>query len=81
MSYYCEIYKNIDDDSPITEAACIETAIDIADENGYNRICEIGGSWDEWERCDLCDEFFPLCELNDEHECENCEMQAHYHGF
>ena len=59
----------------------LEDAIDYANENGCERICTIGGNFEEWEKCAFCDEWTPTSELNIENYCEYCQVAIKDHGF
>lgn len=58
----------------------IEDAIAFAEANNCSTIEEIGGSWDEYEQCAFCGEWFPVTELNTQNECVRCEIAIKYHG-
>lgn len=70
MEHYYEIslgdhlysFENLDD------------AIDFANLNICNMICEIGGSWIDYQQCSLCGEWVDCCELNESCECEYCQQ-------
>lgn len=76
-----EVYKNAD------TVECVkfdewEAAEEYANANACALICEIGGSWDEWEKCWSCGEWFTKYELNRYNgTCERCEITARDHGF
>lgn len=63
------------------EFETLDAAIAYADENGCERICEIGGSWDEWEKCAFCNDWYPISELNIENYCDRCQIAIIDHGF
>ena len=56
-----------------TEFPDLETAIEYAETHGYDLICEIGGSWDEFKKCWFCEEWKSTSELNRDNLCDHCE--------
>lgn len=59
----------------------LEEAFEYAENNAdVIIICEIGGNWNEYERCTFCGEWCDSCELNSNGECERCEMAIKSHG-
>lgn len=58
----------------------LEEATEYADKNGNNFIAEIGGAWDEFEKCAFCGEWFTSAELNIYGDCERCEQAMKDHG-
>lgn len=58
----------------------LEDAIAYADAHGCTLIAEIGGSWNEYEKCAFCGEWFDSCELNTEGDCERCEIAIRDHN-
>ncbi len=51
----------------------IDSAIEYAEQNGYDLICEIGGNWNEYKKCWFCEEWIDTAELNRDNLCEHCE--------
>ena len=51
----------------------IEEAIATANEIDATIICEIGGNWEEFEKCWFCEEWVSSSELNKNGLCEKCE--------
>ena len=51
----------------------LEEAIQYAEENDIEIICEIGGAWDEFKKCWFCGEWKSTDELNNDNLCEHCE--------
>ena len=75
-----EVYKNAD------TVECVEfdeweAAEEYTNANGCGLICEIGGSWDEYEKCWFCENWYPRNELDRDGLCDRCEMAAINHGF
>lgn len=59
----------------------LEDAIQYANENNdVFIICEIGGNWDEYEKCTFCGEWVESSELNIHGECERCVEAIKSHG-
>lgn len=78
MIYDKEIYFEVsssDETKPNcnTEFPDINSAIEYAERNGYDLICEIGGSWDEYKKCWFCEEWKSTSELNRDSLCDHCE--------
>lgn len=57
----------------------LEEAIDFAEKNNIKTIQEIGGSWEEYEKCWFCEEWFAVSELNTNNECSRCESAIRDH--
>lgn len=51
----------------------LDSAIEYAEANGCDLICEVGGSWDEYRKCWFCEEWKSTAELNKNDLCEKCE--------
>ena len=66
MTYY-EIYR----EGETLAFDTLDEAIAFANENDCTTICEIGGSWDEYEKCWFCQEW--RCDTNTQGLCEHCE--------
>lgn len=78
MIYDKEIYFEVsttDNSKPNCniEFPDIESAIEFAEKNGFDLICEIGGSWDEFKKCWFCEEWISTSELNRDNLCDHCE--------
>ena len=58
----------------------LEKAIEYAEQNGLNFVAEIGGSWDEFEKCAFCGEWYTTSELNEYGDCERCVQAMKDHG-
>lgn len=58
----------------------LEEAIEFAEDHDATCICEIGGNWDDWEKCGFCGEWFPSTELNKDGDCTYCEQAIKSHG-
>lgn len=58
----------------------LEEAIEHADANGINYIYEIGGNWEEYEKCAFCGEWYSSTELNEYGDCERCVQAMRDHG-
>lgn len=58
----------------------LEEAITFADAHEITIICEMGGNWDEFEKCEFCGEWFTSEELNEEKLCFYCEQAIKSHG-
>lgn len=81
MKLYFETVENDGCEYPLTVAHdTIEDAIEYADTHEVTHIYEIGGSWDEFEKCGFCGEWFPSNELNKEGDCFYCEQAIKSHG-
>ena len=73
MKVYYETTHYDAGEFPITTAhETIETAIEFAEANGINTISEIGGSWDEFQKCEFCGEWMPSQELDKKGWCSDC---------
>ena len=58
----------------------LEEAIAFADEKGCEEICEIGGSYTDYRKCDFCGEWEDTCNLNEHGDCSRCEAAIMSHG-
>lgn len=58
-----------------------EEAVEFADNNGCTTIQEMGGSYDDYEKCEFCGEWYPTSEMNIENYCEQCQIAIRDHGF
>lgn len=63
----------------LTAHDTLDDAIEFAEAHGCLTICEIGGSWDEFEKCAFCGDWFTATELNTENLCWCCQVAIHYH--
>lgn len=59
----------------------LENAIKYADSHGLVLIAEIGGSWDEYEKCEICGEWYPGDQMTKCGICTRCERAGIDHGF
>ena len=67
---------------PITTAHdTLEEAITYADLHGVKLICEIGGSWNEFEKCPICEEWYPSEQIENSGLCTRCHWNGISHGF
>lgn len=57
-----------------------EEAAAYADEIGSGTIYECGGSFDEYEKCWFCGEWFSVSQLNDVNLCDRCFVAVRDHG-
>ena len=83
MKTYYEIVKRVEDqpEDGIDYKGCLyafdtlEEAIAFADTDGtVTVISEIGGSWDEYEKCWWCEEWKPSTDFGTAPDlCEKCE--------
>ena len=51
----------------------LEGAIDFAEKNGVDLICEIGGNWIEYGKCWFCEEWVDITTMNSNSLCDKCE--------
>lgn len=56
----------------------IDKAIEFAAEHNCTMISQIGGYWNDFEKCDLCHEWFPVSDL-DNGLCPDCERAFEEH--
>lgn len=74
MKTYYETTHNDGGEFPVATAHdTLEAAIEFAEANGIDLICEIGGSWDEFEKCEFCGEWCTTEEL-DKGICQRCKL-------
>lgn len=65
MKIYYETTHDDGGEFPILTAhETIEEAIEFAEANGIKTIYEVGGSFDEFEKCEFCGEWYTTEELN-----------------
>jgi hypothetical protein len=57
----------------------LDEAIDYAEKHNITTIQEIGGCWEEYEKCWFCEEWFAVSELNVNNECSRCEASIRDH--
>ena len=57
----------------------LDEAIEFATANGIDTIYEIGGNWDEWEKCWFCGEWFPTTDLDQDNTCHRCRIAIKDH--
>jgi hypothetical protein len=50
----------------------LDDAISFADAHGCTYILEIGGSWNDFEKCSFCGDWFSSCEVDAEVICYHC---------
>lgn len=70
MKIYYEIYVR----GVHYAAPDLESAIETAEAVGADCVSQIGGAWDEWERCTGCGEWFPSVDLDTRGNCERCAV-------
>ena len=81
MHYYETTHYEPGDTYPTATAHdTLENAIEFAETHNITTISEIGGNWDEWEKCWFCGEWFPVSDLNTNNECFQCEQAIKSHG-
>ena len=76
MEHYYEIGKS----GELIAFDDLEKAMTYADKHNCSIISEIGGAWDDFEKCSFCGEWFTSTELNINRECERCETAIKDHG-
>lgn len=58
-----------------------EEAEEFANANGCDLIAEIGGSWDEWKKCEFCGGWDLVYTIdNNNGICERCELALYSRG-
>ena len=57
-----------------------EQATEYADEHGATQIDEIGGAWDEFNKCEFCGDWFTAQELKADGVCNQCYQASKSHG-
>lgn len=57
----------------------IDDAIEFADTHGIDLITEIGGYWNDLEKCEFCHEWFCSSDLNSDGLCDRCEYAINTH--
>lgn len=74
MLHYFEISQYEDGYNFPTSYAfdTLEEAIAFAEEHGVRLVCEIGGEWCDWEKCELCNLWVPSVELDEDGKCDLC---------
>lgn len=81
MNRYFETAENDGSEYPLTVAHdTIEEAIQYADTHEITHIREIGGAWDEYEKCTFCGEWVASYEVDTDGFCERCLMALRSHG-
>ena len=75
-----EIYYEVAGDHEIRAFEIFEDAAAYADEIGSKTIYEIGGSFDEYEKCWFCGEWFTTGELDEDDLCDSCAVAVRDHG-
>lgn len=78
---YSDYYYEIDDSNGgVIAFEELEDAIEYADKHGATMISEIGGAYDDYEKCAFCGEWVDCCELNEWGDCSRCEQAIKDHG-
>ena len=92
MTTYYETYKitlsgDVDADGIDYKGSCettafdtLEEAIEYADKNGCTFIAEIGGNWEEYNKCLFCEEWYPSTEINANGDCQRCVQAIKDHN-
>lgn len=57
----------------------IEQAIEFAEQNNCEIISEIGGNYDEWQKCWFCGEWYTTSELIGTGVCARCAVAIKDH--
>lgn len=86
MDRYCEVENKLAPNDGLSNGVIafdtLEEAIQFAEENNCELICEIGGSWDEFRKCWFCEEWLPTTEFNHGATvCERCEVAIRGHEY
>ena len=92
MKTYYEVYKvtpsgdTPDVDGIDYKGSCeavgfdtLEEAIEYAETHGIKTVSQIGGSFDEFEQCCFCGEWFEVNELDTENTCDRCRVAIKNH--
>lgn len=58
----------------------LEEAIEYANDNDGAIISEIGGSWEDFEKCWFCGEWVSSSEINKDSLCWRCELALRSRG-
>lgn len=75
MEIYYETTHNDGGVFPVTHAHdTLEEAIEFAEANGIETICEIGGTWDEYQKCWFCGEWYTSAEIEKSGVCWRCKL-------
>ena len=69
MATYYEIYR----EGETFGFETLEKAIAFAEASGDTLICEIGGSWTEYQKCWFCEEWVDATTTNSNSLCAKCE--------
>lgn len=77
--YYETAHRDTGDFPILTAHDTLEDAIQFAEANGITTIYQIGGSYDEYEKCEWCDEWHHLEKLTDGL-CWRCRLAAWSRG-
>ena len=73
MTHYYETTHNDGGGFPvITAHDTFKEAVEFAEANGIPTIYEVGGSFDEFEKCGFCGEWFPVADLDGGGWCRDC---------
>ena len=79
-TYYETAHYEPGDEFPTATAHdTLEEAITFAEAHGITTIQQIGGAWDEFEKCEFCGEWFTAPELENGL-CAQCEQAIKSHG-
>lgn len=80
MKYSENYYEIACPDGGVIAFEEFEDACKYADENGSTMICQIGGSFTDFEKCAFCGEWVDCCELNEDGDCWRCEIAIKDHS-
>lgn len=57
----------------------LEDAVEFADANGCELISEVGGSWTDYSKCEWCEEWYDVNDINRAGVCYRCERAIEDH--
>lgn len=79
MEHYYETAHN--DSGEVVEHETLEKAIEYAEAHGIDLICEIGGPWDEYKKCEWCGEWYDHYEIEENNGiCNRCHAAIRSRG-
>lgn len=80
MKPYYEVIHNDGNEFPVAHSFTeLDDAINFADDHGINYISEIGGYWNDLEKCEFCHEWFCSTDLNKDGLCDRCQYAIDTH--
>ena len=78
--FYITAHSDPGDQFPTaTSHETIEEAIDFANAHNTDTICEIGGTWSDYTRCDFCKDWFSYDEIEQDL-CPACRRAIEEHN-